>query len=56
MERENKIVAAIFVSVLIDLVGFSVIFPLYPSILDFYQKNDEVSENYVIPLLLRNIT
>lgn len=40
MERENKIVLAIFVSVLIDLLGFTVILPLFPSLLDFYQKND----------------
>lgn len=39
---DKKIIFAIFVSVLIDLLGFTVILPLFPSLLDFYAKNDGV--------------
>lgn len=38
--EENKIIFAIFISVLIDLLGFTVILPLFPSLLDYYAKND----------------
>jgi len=40
MTSDNKIIFAIFVSVLIDLLGFTVILPLFPSLLDYYAKND----------------
>ena len=43
MNSDNKITLAIFASVLIDLLGFTVILPLFPSLLDFYAKNKEVS-------------
>ena len=42
MNADNKIILAIFASVLIDLLGFTVILPLFPSLLDFYAKNDKV--------------
>lgn len=41
MTSENKIIFSIFVSVLIDLLGFTVILPLFPSLLEFYDKNEK---------------
>ena len=35
-------VVFMFVSLLIDLLGFTVILPLIPSILDYYSTQDEV--------------
>ena len=32
----------IFVSLLVDLLGFTVILPLMPSLLEYYSKHDEV--------------
>lgn len=40
MEKNNKIIFAIFISVLIDLLGFTVILPLFPSLIDYYAKNE----------------
>ena len=44
MEKNNKIIFAIFISVLIDLLGFTVILPLFPSLIDYYAKNENVSK------------
>ena len=32
----------VFVSLLVDLLGFTVILPLMPSLLEYYSKHDEV--------------
>ena len=29
-----------FISLILDLLGFTVILPLFPALLDFYSKND----------------
>ena len=41
--NSRQIIKVVFISVLIDLLGFTVILPLFPSLLDFYSKNDQVS-------------
>lgn len=33
----------LFISLLLDLLGFTIILPLIPSILDYYAANDDVS-------------
>lgn len=33
----------VFISLLVDLLGFTVILPLIPSMLDYYSKTDQVS-------------
>jgi len=38
----KQIIKSVYISVLIDLLGFTVILPLFPSLLEFYKKNDEV--------------
>lgn len=32
----------LFLSLLVDLIGFTVILPLIPSLLEYYSKNDQV--------------
>jgi len=32
----NRIISVIFLTLLVDLIGFSIIFPLFPSILEYY--------------------
>jgi len=38
---ETRILKTIFISLLLDLLGFTVILPLFPSLLEFYDKNDQ---------------
>lgn len=40
--NNNYIIKIVFVSILIDLLGFTIILPLYPSLLEFYKTNDQV--------------
>ncbi|CAK8690461.1 unnamed protein product [Clavelina lepadiformis] len=45
-EEQNKIrniVQTICISLIIDLLGFTVILPLFPSVLEFYKNNDQGS-------------
>ena len=37
-------VALVFLFLLVDLLGFTVILPLMPSILEYYSKRDEVCQ------------
>nr|XP_060634007.1 major facilitator superfamily domain-containing protein 10 [Anolis sagrei ordinatus]XP_060634008.1 major facilitator superfamily domain-containing protein 10 [Anolis sagrei ordinatus] len=39
-ENSNRVIVIVFVALLIDLLGFTLILPLLPSILDYYSKND----------------
>lgn len=45
---------AIFVTLFLDLVGFSIIFPLFPSIAQFYLKVD--ADNFFIQLLSKMLS
>ena len=38
----RSILAVLFVSLVVDLLGFTVILPLLPSILEYYSKKEEV--------------
>ena len=40
----RQIIKPVFISVLIDLLGFTMILPLFPSLLEFYKSNDEVND------------
>lgn len=40
----------LFLSLLVDLIGFTVILPLIPSILEYYSKNDQVSSYWYVTL------
>lgn len=42
-EPTSKTVYVIFVSLIFDLLGFTVILPLLPSLLDYYGQKDQVS-------------
>ena len=39
----------VFLSLLLDLLGFTVILPLIPSMLEHYSKADQVPSVYVVP-------
>lgn len=39
-EKPSKIIRAVFLSLLLDLLGFTLILPLLPSILDHYSQKD----------------
>ncbi|KAJ1525797.1 hypothetical protein ONE63_009000 [Megalurothrips usitatus] len=39
-EKTNPMVYVVFVSLLLDLLAFTMILPLFPSLLDHYHKND----------------
>ena len=45
VDCNKQIIKSVCISVLIDLLGFTVILPLFPSLLEFYKKNDEVNMN-----------
>uniref|UniRef100_A0A8C5S335 Major facilitator superfamily domain-containing protein 10 n=1 Tax=Laticauda laticaudata TaxID=8630 RepID=A0A8C5S335_LATLA len=40
-ENSSRIILAVFLALLIDLLGFTLILPLLPSILDHFSKNDD---------------
>ena len=39
-EDPNKMTFVVFIGLLIDLLAFTLILPLFPSLLDHYRKND----------------
>ncbi|GAB1607766.1 major facilitator superfamily domain-containing protein 10-like, partial [Argonauta hians] len=39
--QQKYILQVVFVSLIIDLLAFTVILPIFPSILDYYQKHDQ---------------
>ena len=39
-EDPNKMTFVVFIGLLIDLLAFTLILPLFPSLLDHYKKND----------------
>lgn len=41
--KRRKTFNIVFVSLLLDLIGFTIILPLLPSILDYYGSHDKVS-------------
>ncbi|XP_062991962.1 major facilitator superfamily domain-containing protein 10 [Elgaria multicarinata webbii] len=40
-EGSTRVITIVFIALLIDLLGFTLILPLLPSILDYYSKNDD---------------
>lgn len=42
----DQTVWVVFLSLLVDLLAFTVILPLFPSLLEFYASNREVSLRY----------
>nr|XP_018909921.1 PREDICTED: major facilitator superfamily domain-containing protein 10 [Bemisia tabaci] len=45
-KRINPMVYVVFTSLLLDLLAFTMILPLFPSLLDYYKKNDGPSGLY----------
>lgn len=43
-QSDNRVFLTIFTSLVIDLLAFTVILPLLPSLLEFYGKQKEVRE------------
>ena len=39
-EEQSKMTSVIFIGLLLDLLAFTLILPLFPSLLDHYKKND----------------
>ena len=39
--KDGKTIFVIFISVLIDLLGFTVILPLFPSLFEYYESTSE---------------
>ena len=40
-QTDNQILKVLFLSILIDLFGFTSILPIYPSIFAYYETNDD---------------
>ncbi|NWX81807.1 MFS10 protein, partial [Nothoprocta pentlandii] len=40
-QSSNRVITIIFLALLIDLLGFALILPLFPSILDYYSKTED---------------
>jgi len=40
MNSDTKTILTIFISVLIDLLGFTIILPLFPSLFEYYEKSE----------------
>ena len=58
-KSSRRVLTVLFVSLLVDLLGFTVILPLLPSILEYYSTNEQVPANcrctisdYTVSLLL----
>uniref|UniRef100_H2Y9A9 Major facilitator superfamily (MFS) profile domain-containing protein n=1 Tax=Ciona savignyi TaxID=51511 RepID=H2Y9A9_CIOSA len=41
--QSQKVLKTLFISLVIDLLGFTVILPLFPSLLEYYKENDKGS-------------
>ena len=50
----DRAVWVVFFSLLVDLLAFTVILPLFPSLLEFYANNKKVRPNCMCPKLLHN--
>lgn len=37
-QNSNRVIAIVFLALFIDLLGFALILPLFPSILDYYSR------------------
>lgn len=44
----DRAVSVVFFSLLVDLLAFTVILPLFPSLLEFYASNREVGNTLVL--------
>lgn len=51
-DPKKKVTGVIFLTLFIDLVGFSIIFPLFPAMLDYYLAREDSG---LIALLIRSI-
>ncbi|XP_025920447.1 major facilitator superfamily domain-containing protein 10 isoform X2 [Apteryx rowi] len=40
-QSSNRVITIVFLALLIDLLGFALILPLFPSILDYYSKTED---------------
>lgn len=47
-QNYNRVITIVFLALFIDLLGFALILPLFPSILDYYSQT-EVSNKKVSP-------
>lgn len=39
-QNSNRVIAIVFLALFIDLLGFALILPLFPSILDYYSRTE----------------
>jgi MFS family permease len=53
-DKAKKTIKIVFLTLFLDLVGFSIIFPLFPSLADYYMKID--ANNFFLRLILDTIT
>ena len=47
---QQKIV--VFISLLIDLLAFTLILPLFPKIFEYYASNENVSSYYIYNIII----
>jgi len=47
-KSDSRVLLAVFVLLLVDLLAFTVILPLMPSLLDYYGQVDQVHINHVL--------
>ena len=45
--KNSKVLKAVFITLFLDLIGFSIIFPLFPDLLEYYKNVENSQENGV---------
>ena len=53
---DRRMLSVVFVTLLIDLLAFTLILPLLPALLDYYGQNDEVSPYFTLINRKKNVS
>ena len=53
--RKNATFGVVFLTIFLDMVGFSVIFPLFPAMLDYYLSKEELQGGGVLTVFVNSI-
>ncbi|KAI6962259.1 hypothetical protein KC321_g11860, partial [Hortaea werneckii] len=51
-ERRKQVLRVLFISLLLDLISFTFILPLFPKLLEFYRNLETQSANTVLSQIL----
>ena len=55
IDRKKATFGVVFLTIFLDMVGFSVIFPLFPAMLDYYLGKEELLGGGVLTIFVNSI-